>query len=68
MKAANTSDTNEREKYFKEAENLLVVEDATVAPTLYRKTNTLIRKYVKGYNPSVIQKYNYKGVYISGRE
>jgi len=68
MKAANTSDSNEREKYFKEAENLLVVEDATVAPTLYRKTNTLIRKYVKGYNPSVIQKYNYKGVYISGRE
>ena len=67
-KAAHTTDKNERTQYFKQAENLLLVEDVTIAPTLYRKKNTLIRKYVKGYNPSVIQKFNYKGVYISGRE
>jgi len=67
-KAAKATDSNERAEYFKQAERLLVVEDVTIAPTLYRKTNTLIRKYVKGYNPSVIQKFNYKGVYISGRE
>ena len=67
-KAGNTSDTDEREKYFKEAEKVLVAEDATIVPISYRKSHTLVRKYVKGYNPSVIQKFNYKGVYISGRE
>lgn len=67
-KAAKTMDMDERTGYFKQAENLLLVEDATIAPTLYRKRNILIRKYIKGYNPSVIQKFNYKGVYISGRE
>lgn len=66
---ASTAKTNEeRNKIFLEAEKKLVVEDAVVAPTLYRTTNSFVRKYVKGYSPSVLNKYNYKGVYISGRE
>lgn len=67
-KAAVTADQAERLKYFERAENILLYEDSVIAPTLYRMTNTFYRNYVKNYNPTPIAAYNYKGVYIEGRE
>lgn len=67
-KAALTSDNKEREEYFRQAENMLLYEDAVVSPTLYKVSNNYCRKYVKNYNPTTVAPYNYKGVYIEGRE
>ena len=67
-KAALTSDNKVRLEYFKQAENLLLYEDAVVSPTLYRIKNNYCRKYVKNYHPTTVAPYNYKGVYIEGRE
>nr|WP_243277416.1 hypothetical protein [Clostridium tepidum] len=39
---------DEKLKLFKEAENILLYEDATVVPTVYRARNIYQRKYVKG--------------------
>ena len=66
-KAALTSNHEDRLKYFQKAEDLLVSEECVIAPTLYRVSNSYIRKYVKNYNPTSLANYNYKGVYIDGR-
>ncbi|MCK5818314.1 MAG: peptide ABC transporter substrate-binding protein [Psychromonas sp.] len=66
-KANNSLDQAKRVEILKKAENLLLVNDAVISPSLYRKSFTLIRDYVKGFNPSVIQAYDYKGVYLSGK-
>lgn len=67
-KAALTADNKEREELFKQAEEILLYEDAVISPTLYRTINNYCRKYVKNYNPTTVAPYNYKGVYIEGRE
>lgn len=67
-KAALTADNKEREELFKQAEEILLYEDAVISPTLYRTINNYCRKYVKNYNPATLGPYNYKGVYIEGRE
>lgn len=67
-KAAATDNNDERIKYFEQAENLLLYKDCVISPTLYRVKNLYIRKYVKGYKPTTIAPYNFKGVYIEGRE
>lgn len=66
--AALTADNKEREELFKQAEEILLYEDAVISPTLYRTINNYCRKYVKNYNPATLGPYNYKGVYIEGRE
>lgn len=68
MKASQTSNQEERAKYFAEAENILLYEECVIAPTLYRVTNTYYRNYVKNYNPTTVAPYNFKGVFIEGRE
>lgn len=67
-KAGKTDNQEERLQYFKEAEEILLYDEAVIAPTLYRVTNTYIRNYVKGYNPTTVAPYTYKGVYIEGRK
>lgn len=66
-KAAKTVDNKERLEYFKRAEEILIYEDAAIAPTLYKRKDNYIRKYVKNYNPTTIAPYQFKGVYIEGR-
>lgn len=67
-KAGLTADNKEREEYFRQAEEILLYEDAVISPTLYRTINSYCRKYVKNFNPTTVAPYNYKGVYIEGRE
>lgn len=66
--AGKTSDQKKRLEYFRQAENILLYEDTAISPTLYRVKNRYIRKYVKGFNPTTVAPYNYKGVYIEGRK
>ncbi|MGL6100515.1 MAG: peptide ABC transporter substrate-binding protein [Fusobacteriaceae bacterium] len=67
-KASKTANPEERLNYFKEAEKMLIVDEAVIAPTLYRMNSTFVRKYVKGYNPPTVPAvYNMKGVSIQGR-
>ncbi|MGL4253285.1 MAG: peptide ABC transporter substrate-binding protein [Fusobacteriaceae bacterium] len=67
-KASKTADVQERLEYFKQAEKMLVVDEAVIAPTLYRMNSTFVRKYVKGYNPPTVPGvYNMKGVSIEGK-
>ena len=63
-KASRALNQSERLEYFKKAEKILILEEAVIAPTVYRMNSTYIRKYVKGYNPPAVSPYNYKGVYI----
>lgn len=67
-KAATTADENVRKECFAQAENILLYEDCVIAPTLYRVANNYYRNYVKNYKPTTVAPYNYKGVYIEGRE
>ncbi|MCH5138632.1 peptide ABC transporter substrate-binding protein [Clostridiaceae bacterium UIB06] len=59
------SDKNEeRFKCFKEAENILLLEDAVISPTVYRNKQIYKYKYVKGliyplFGPEVELKYAY---------
>ncbi|WP_373899379.1 peptide ABC transporter substrate-binding protein [Haloimpatiens sp. FM7315] len=48
QKAMKSVDEKERLEAYKEAEKILLYEDATIAPTVYRKRNTYRYKYVKG--------------------
>lgn len=66
-KAARTSNQEERLEYFKQAEDILIYKEMVICPTLYKMSNTFIRKYVKNYNPTLLAPYTYKGVYIEGR-
>ena len=67
-KAALTADNKERLEYFKKAETILLYDEAVISPTLYKVSNNYCRKYVKDYKPTTVAPYNYKGVYIAGRE
>lgn len=63
-KAAQISDDQERFTLYKQAEDLLVYEDAVIAPTVYYKNSTFTNKYVKGlltplFGPVVDFKYAY---------
>lgn len=54
----------ERFKYFKEAENILLLEDAVISPTVYRNKQIYKCKYVKGlmyplFGPEIELKYAY---------
>lgn len=59
------SDKNEeRFNYFKEAENILLLEDTVISPTVYRNKQIYKRKYVKGliyplFGPEIEIKYAY---------
>ncbi|WP_138205198.1 peptide ABC transporter substrate-binding protein [Haloimpatiens lingqiaonensis] len=46
-KAMSSLDEKERVEAYKEAEKILLVEDAVIAPTTYSKKNTYRYKYVK---------------------
>jgi len=60
-------DNNKRLAMFKEAEKLLVVDDAAIAPTQYRDRYNFTHSYVKNWRLPLFASYALKGVYISGR-
>lgn len=58
--ASQTIDNEKRLEYFKEAENILLYEDATIAPTLYRRKNTFTYKNVVGIQSALFGTMDYK--------
>lgn len=67
-KASSTSDQKQRLQYFKDAEKLLVYEDATIAPTVFNKHSEFQYKYVKGVmRPTFGSICELKYAYIEGR-
>ncbi len=68
-KASATSDQKQRLEFFKEAEKLLVYEDATIAPTVFNKHSEFQFKYVKGVmRPTFGSICELKYAYIEGKE
>lgn len=65
--ASAEMDIDKRLEYFIEAENILLYEEAAVAPVVYPRTNTFRAKYIKrlGINPFTTQGYKYG--YTEGR-
>lgn len=67
-KASSTSDQKQRLQYFKDAEKILVYEDATIAPTVFNKHSEFQYKYVKGVmRPTFGSICELKYAYIEGR-
>ncbi|MBZ9624960.1 peptide ABC transporter substrate-binding protein [Clostridium sp. FP2] len=66
--AANTTNPVERTKFFKEAEQILLADDAAIAPTLYRMKNIFSYKYVKKAMVPLFGSNDYKYTYTSGRK
>lgn len=61
-------DVDKRINLFKKAENILIAQDAAVAPIYYRDVNTFTQKYVKGfYVPLFGGYYDLKNAYIQGK-
>ncbi|MFD3156106.1 peptide ABC transporter substrate-binding protein [Haloimpatiens sp. FM7330] len=66
-KAQNTLDEKERLKYYKEAEKILIYDEAAIAPTEYRKKNTYRYKYVKDVMTPLFGTMELKYAYTAGR-
>ncbi|GAA0748088.1 peptide ABC transporter substrate-binding protein [Clostridium oceanicum] len=60
---------DKRMKLFKEAENILLYEDAVIAPVVYRTDNYYKKDYVKGMMYTQFGcSYEFKYAYTSGRK
>jgi len=66
-KAQSTMDEKQRLEAYKEAEKVLVYEDAAIAPTVYRKRNTYRAKYVKNLMSPLFGTSEFKYAYTEGR-
>ncbi|WP_373899051.1 peptide ABC transporter substrate-binding protein [Haloimpatiens sp. FM7315] len=67
-KAMSTLDNEERLAAYKEAEKILLVEDATIVPTTYSRRNTYRYKYVKNLmTPLFGTGIEFKYAYTDGR-
>lgn len=67
-RASASLDQAERTKLFQEAENLLIYQDAVVAPVVYPRGNTFVYKYVKGLGVTNFGTVGFKYSYTEGRE
>ncbi|WP_312579620.1 peptide ABC transporter substrate-binding protein [Clostridium sp.] len=67
-KANGTADPEEKTKLFKEAERILIYEEAVVNPGIYRYYNTYLRNYVKNYSRAAFGSIDLKNTYTDGRE
>lgn len=65
--AAAEMDSDKRLEYFKEAEEILLYEEAVVAPVVYPRTNLFRYKYIKGYGVNPFSTQGYKYGYTQGR-
>ncbi|WP_163215862.1 peptide ABC transporter substrate-binding protein [Clostridium thermarum] len=69
LAAAKELDADKRVQLYKEAETLLIVEDAAVLPTYYADIHQFRQNYVKGfYIPKFGGYYDLSETYISGKE
>lgn len=67
-KAKKSLDDEERLEYFKRAEEILLCDDAVIAPTVYQKTSTFSYSYVKGtMSPLFGSGMEFKYAYTQGR-
>jgi oligopeptide transport system substrate-binding protein len=68
-KAMAEMDPVKRMEIYKQCEQILVVDDCAIAPTLYRDKNLFTQNYVKGLEfPLFGQDYEFKYAYTEGRE
>ena len=65
--AAETTDAEKRTELFKKAEQMLVVDQAVIAPTLYRVKNTFRAKYTKRIMTPLFGAQDFKYAYTQGR-
>ncbi|MFD3156105.1 peptide ABC transporter substrate-binding protein [Haloimpatiens sp. FM7330] len=65
--AMSSLDEKERLKDYKEAEKILLYDDAIIAPTVYRKRNTYRYKYVKNLMSPLFGTVEFKYAYTEGR-
>lgn len=66
--AGNTTDPAKRVEKFKEAEKILVFDDAVISPGVWRFKNTFVRKYIKNYMAPTFGTLDLKYTYTDGRE
>lgn len=66
--AANTTDPVKRTQIFKDAEKILVYDEAVISPGVWRFKNTYVRKYVKSYMSPTFGALDLKYTYTEGRE
>jgi len=66
--AANTTDPEKRTEFFKQAEQILLVDDAVIAPALYRMKNTFRYKYLNRVMTPLFGATDYKYAFTSGRK
>ena len=66
--AGATVDPEVRTKAFKEAEQMLVVDAAVIAPTMYRVKNTYRAKYLKRVMKPLFGAQDFKYSYTEGRK
>ena len=66
--AANTTDPVKRTEFFKQAEQILVVDDAVISPIYYRMKNTFRSKFMKKVMSPLFGQNDYKYTYTEGRK
>ena len=65
--AADTTDPAKRTEAFKQAEQILLVDDAVISPALYRMRNTFRYKYINNVMSPLFGAQDYKYAYTVGR-
>jgi len=65
--ASETTDANKRTELFKQAEQILVVDEAVISPSLYRVKNTFRAKYAKRVMTPLFGAQDFKYAYTQGR-
>ncbi|MBZ9688685.1 peptide ABC transporter substrate-binding protein [Clostridium estertheticum] len=66
--ASNTTDPEKRTEAFKQAEQILLVDDAVISPYLYRMRNTYRAKYTKRIMTPLFGAQDFKYAYTDGRK
>jgi len=66
--AGKTVDPAERTELFKQAERILLYEDAVISPESWRFKNTYVRKYIKSHSAPLFGTVDLKYTYTSGRK
>lgn len=65
--AADTTDPEKRTEFFKQAEQILLVDDAVIAPIYYRMKNTYRSKFLNRVMSPLFGANDYKYAYTNGR-
>ena len=66
--AANTTDVAKRTDIFKQAEQMLVVDDAVISPLAYRMKNTFRYKYLNRVMTPLFGAQDFKYAYTQGKK